>query len=60
MLLTILIVLISLVAVNILLLIFSCNNPDEEAIKPYRMRVRFPRRLEKSSSPVYSSLVADK
>ncbi|WP_188405574.1 hypothetical protein [Psychroflexus salis] len=59
MLLSILFILGTLVFVNVFLLIFSCNTPDDEAIKSYRIKIRFPKQKKTKSNPAYQ-LAADK
>jgi hypothetical protein len=59
MILTFLIILLALVFLNVLLLIFSCNSPDDEAIKSYKMRIRFPKQKKVKTSNTFN-LAADK
>lgn len=59
MLITILYILGALIFVNVFLLVFSCNTPDEEAIKRYKLRMRFPKQKKEFSKKGYH-LAADK
>jgi hypothetical protein len=59
MLLTFLYILGGLVFINVLLLIFSCNTPDEEATKSFRIKIRFPKQKKAAVSKNYR-LAADK
>lgn len=59
MLLSVLYIIAVLVLINVLLLIFSCNCPDDEAIKSYRIKIRFPKKKKATSSKAYH-LAADK
>ncbi|GGE24074.1 hypothetical protein GCM10010832_00970 [Psychroflexus planctonicus] len=59
MLITILYILIALILINVFLLIFSCNSPDDEAIKSYRIKIRFPKQKKLEANKPYH-LAADK
>lgn len=52
MILTILYILLTLLIINVLLLIFSCNTPDEENLKTYRFKMKLPKQksLQKQKS----------
>lgn len=59
MLVTILYILIALILINVFLLVFSCNTPDDEAIKSYRIKIRFPKQKKAITNKSYH-LAADK
>jgi hypothetical protein len=59
MLITILYILGALIFINVFLLIFSCNTPDDEATKSYRLKIRFPKQKESTPNESYQ-FAADK
>ena len=59
MILTILLILSALVIINVLLLIFNCYSPDDEVIKSYRIKIRFPKQ-KKAKRQASFNLAADK
>lgn len=59
MILTIFYIILILLVINVLLLVFSCNSPDDEALKSYRFKMRLPKQRKYQNQKSYH-LAADK